>query len=258
MRRARALFASVVLALLPSCGPPPEASTPEAGGEPKGAEASAPEAKATPGAAPSASPGASGAPETGKPGGNADAHVSESMSLARDLVAAYGNRIGYSATKRSFAFSTEHRSGMGLMGSSLDIHFVGDDGRPRDTMSICQTGCKEEFSEFAKELLPKLASRLEQDGYVSLQSIYWPWRRDELEVNRLSMKLKYTNGRLEALREGKPAARLTLLGERSLYAERLLAVFVIPDTKLLATLAPPRADETGVAQDFYFSLWKLP
>jgi hypothetical protein len=176
------------------------------------------------------------------------------MSLARDFLKTGGRRVGYSATKKAFAYPVEHRAERGF---GLDVQFAGDDGRPRDMMRICQIGeCEEHLDEIMKEMLPKLASRLEQDGYVSIRGIGWPQGRDELEVNSLTMKLKYTKGKLESLREGKPAARLTLLGGKRLDAPTLMAVFIIPDTQLLGAFAAPSGDAKGMVQDFY--VFKLP
>lgn len=259
VRRPRALFAAAILALLAGCGgSSPEASSPESAppsegsaegaSEPssKGGDGEAAKAASSEGAA---APQASAAPEAAPEG-----QQSESMNLARDFLKTGGRRIGYSATKKGFAYPVEHRAENGF---GLDVQFVGDDGRPRDAMRICQIGeCEEHLDELAKELLPKLASRLEQDGYVSIRGIGWPQGRDELEVNSLTMKLKYTKGKLEALREGKPAARLTLQGGKRLDAPTLLAVFVIPDSKLLGVLAPPSGDAKGLVQDFY--VFKLP
>jgi hypothetical protein len=70
------------------------------------------------------------------------------------------------------------------------------------------------------------------------------------------MKLKYTKGKIEALREGKPAARLTQAGTKRLDAPTLFAVFVVPDAKLLGVFAPPSGDAKGQVQEFY--LFKLP
>jgi hypothetical protein len=248
----------MILALLAGCGSPPAASDPSTSPETSGATAGTSEPEGKDGASP-AGPEAAVSPEAGKEGGAKaqaapEGEASEAMTLARDFLKTGGRRVGYSATKKAFAYPVEHRAERGF---GLDVQFAGDDGRPRDMMRICQIGeCEEHLDEIMKEMLPKLASRLEQDGYVSVRGIGWPQGRDELEVNSLTMKLKYTKGKLESVREGKPAARLTLLGGKRLDAPTLLAIFVIPDTQLLGVFAAPSGDAKGMVQDFY--VFKLP
>jgi hypothetical protein len=70
------------------------------------------------------------------------------------------------------------------------------------------------------------------------------------------MKLKYTKGKLEGVREGKPAVALKQAGGKRIEATTLLAIFIVPGGKLLGVLAPPGADAKGLVQEFY--VFKLP
>lgn len=254
MLRLAARVAPVIAALLVGCGPKTEAESPP---QPEGS------GEATEKSAEGASDATAGGGEDkpsgdAKPAGDAkaepEAPASEAAALARDFLKTGGRRIGYSASKKAFAYPVERRTETGF---GLDIQFMAADGQPKDSMRVCQIGeCEEHLDELAKELLPKLTSRLEQDEYTSLRGIGWPQGREELEVNSLTMKLKYTKGKIEALREGKPAARLQQAGNKKLDAETLFAVFVVPDSKLLGVFAPPSADAKGLVQDFY--IFKLP
>jgi hypothetical protein len=242
MLRSTTLAALVTLALLPGCGPPAEP-----------AQAPEPTTLSTEPAAGGEAPRAAAEPAASKPEGGGEVAPSESMSLARDFLKSGGRRIGYSASKKMFLYPLETRQKDGF---SLDIAALGEDGEPREATRVCQFGeCDERLDEISKDLLPKLSSRLETEGYVSLRGIGWPSGRDELDVNTLGIKLRYKKGKLEAEREGKPKAALAPVGRR-LDAQELLAVFVVPDSKLLAVLAAPGKDAKGVVQELY--LVKLP
>lgn len=249
MLRSGTLAAALLLALIPGCGPPAEpAASPGAAESAAGSPGAASgEASGEAAAAPKA------APEPGKPEGAGEAAPSEASVLARDLLKTGGRRIGYSASKKGFLYPLETRQKSGF---SLDINALGEDGSPGDATRVCSVGeCEEHLDELTKELLPKLASRLENEGYVSLRGIGWPTGRDELEVSSLGMKLHYKKGRLEGIREGKPPVAFAPVGKR-LDAQEPLAVFLVPDHKLLAVLAAPGGNGKGVVQELY--LVKLP
>jgi hypothetical protein len=248
--------------VLVSCGggSPKEASNPSNAsgeGEPAKTSEAKTEAPADSGGSGSGEAKASGGEEASGGGEKKPAEegsTSDAATLARDFLKTGGRRIGYSASKKGFAYPVEQRQEKGF---GLDIQFMGEDGKPRDAMRVCQIGeCEEHLDEISKELLPKLAKRLEDDGYVAIRGIGWPQGRDELEVSLLGMKLKYTKGKLEALREGKPAARLNVAGGKRLDSPGLLAVFVVPDSKVLAAFGTPADTKGGLVQDFY--VFKLP
>ena len=233
------------LALLVACGAPPPPVAPEP--EPADAAPAAPTAPAPDASEPvaPAEPDKAAAPAPAPA-----AEPTEAEVLARDFLKTGGRRIGYSATKKGFAYPLEQRREDGFR---LDILFTDEQGRKREAMEVCDfSACVERLDEIAKEMLPKLAERLESDGYVGIKGLGWPSGRDELEVNMLGMKLKYTGGRLEGLREGKPHATLGRLGTK---APELLAIFVIPESKLLGVMGKP-ADGKGVVQELY--VVKLP
>lgn len=255
-----AYIAPVLIAFGAGCGPSSEAKPPPQPDSESGSQESSIPVKSSGGTQEAGGGEAGEAKPSGgedtKPSGDAkpEAEASEAATLARDFLKTGGRRIGYSASKKAFAYPMERRSETGF---GLDIQFMGADGQAKDAMRICQIGeCEEHLDELAKELMPKLTARLEQDEYVSIRGIGWPQGRDELEVNSLTMKLKYTKGKIEALREGKPAARLQQAGSKRLDAQTLFAVFVVPDSKLLGVLAPPSGDAKGLVQDFY--IFKLP
>ena len=130
---------------------------------------------------------------------------------------------------------------------------MSEDGNLHDNMRVCQFGeCEEHLDEISKDFLPKLSSRLDGDGYVSIRGIGWPDARDELEVNGLSGKLHYSKGKMELERDGKKAG-LAGIGKR-IEAKSPLAVFVVPDKKIMAVFAQPGGG--GVVQELY--LVKLP
>jgi hypothetical protein len=245
MLRSGTLVFPLVLALLAGCGAPPPPSSPDA----PPAEAPAPGEEAAP-ADPSgeAAPASEAAPAEAAPQGAAP---SEAEALARDFLKSGGRRVGYSASKKSFAYPFEQRREDGFR---LDIVFTDEEGRRKDALEVCDfAACAEKLDEIAKDLLPKLAGRLEGDGYASIRGLGWPSGRDELEVGTLGMKLRYANGRLEALREGKPPASLGPIGAKK---PELLAIFVIPDVKRLGVFAKPSGDAKGVVQEFH--VVKLP
>jgi hypothetical protein len=255
--RLFAYIAPVIAVFVAGCGPSTPADVPES--PPPTGETSGSTEKSADGtgeaAGGEAAPGGDATAAT-KPAGDAkaEAPASEAAGLARDFLKTGGRRIGYSASKKLFAYPVERRSETGF---GLDIQFMNADGSPKDAMRICQIGeCEEHLDELSKELLPKLTARLEADEFTSIRGIGWPQGRDELEVNSLTMKLKYTKGKIEALREGKPAARLTQAGSKKLDAPTLMAVFVVPDSKLLGVFAAPSGDAKGLVQEFY--IFKLP
>jgi hypothetical protein len=178
-------------------------------------------------------------------GGASESDASGSQALARDLIKAGGRFVGWSATKKSFVHPQQRRSGQS---TSLDVVFTDEEGRAKDVMRICQIGeCEEGLTELAKEAMPKLTSRLDGEGFVAVRAIGWPQGRDELDVSALGMKLKLAGGTLQGVREGKPV-RIGAV------KPKLLAVFVVPDAKLLGVVTSP----DGEVWQQTFSVLKVP
>jgi hypothetical protein len=252
MLRPVSLAAALIFTMLASCGPSKEAKSP-AGNESEQAE---PSESSNEGASdakdPEAEAGGEATEAKGESGEAAPAASSSgSADLARDLLKSGGRKIAYSSSK-GFAFPIERRAGDQF---SLDIYFVQEDGHQKDIMRICQPGdCEERLNEIIKTMLPKLASRLESDGYEAIRSIGWPIGRDELEVNSLQMKLHYAKGRFEALREKKPPLALSPVGKR-IDTPVIKAIFVVPGGKLLGVFGGQEGDEKG-GVDFF--IVKLP
>jgi hypothetical protein len=96
--------------------------------------------------------------------------------------------------------------------------------------------------------LPKLAARLEADEYTSVRATGWP-SRDELELPSLGFKLRLDKGKLQAVREGKPAKSLG-----SVKPAKLLAIYLVPDAKLVGLFS----SEDGQEENQVFSALKLP
>ena len=173
--------------------------------------------------------------------------VSETETLARDVVKGGGRRIGFSASKKLFAVPNEKRNETNF---GLDVFFYGDDGANRDPIRVCQMGeCEEHLNEKLDEVLPKIIQKLDEGGFVSVRGIGWPDGRDELEVSSLGMKLKFKGGRLEGLREGKPAVTFQVAGGR-LDVSEIKAIYLPTDSKMMGLFGKP-SRATGSVQAFY-------
>lgn len=239
MKALPTLSACVILASVAACGSPPPAETPDPA---KAAAASEPAAIAT--AAPTAEP-----PATPEPARTPAAEASPHEALARDLVKSGGRRIGWSASKKRFVVPIELRTDGGR---GLDIRYYDDDGNQRENQRVCQPGeCEEKLDELAKDLLPKLASRLQSEGYEAVYAIGWPSGRDEIDLTTLNIKLHYENGKLTVPREKKPAVQLRAAGGKAPKTE-ISALYPVAAAKLLGVFA--KGDKN--AQDFF--VFKLP
>lgn len=257
MNRCRWLVFSAVLVATPGCGsPPPPAAPPQADAPPSsGAEAATPPPDEAAAADPPASSSGGAASDTATASAPPQAGAqSEAETLARDFLKSGGRRIGYSAARKAFAFPYEQRREDGFR---LEVHFVTDDGKKSDTMVICDfPECAEKLDDLAKTLLPKLSERLGSEGYTSIRGLGWPEGRQELEVGSLGMKLRYSKGRLEGLREGKPPLALGSAWGTVPDAPELLAIFLVPDAKRIAAFGKPVKGPKGVVQELY--VFKLP
>ncbi len=219
MDRAAAL-ALLALLSIPACGPATPAQTPEATKESPSAE---PEA--------SASPAPSSTPEASKPAPSPEASPAE--GLARDLFKAGGRRIGWSAKKKRFVVPVDFRTDGGR---GLDLRFYDDEGAQREILRVCQPGeCEERLDELAKELMPKVSSRLDGEGFEGVSSVGWPSGRDEVEVGVLGAKLRQDKGRISIVQEKKTTA-LRPLGGHPAKGE-ITAVYPVPAAKLMGVLA---------------------
>ena len=233
-----AATAGLLLSSLPGCGPPAPAHTPEA-------ESAAPAASSTtPTAEPSAAPAAE-APDKPEPPASS---ASPSESLARDLVKSGGRRIGYSTSKKRFVVPADMRTDGGR---GLDLKFYDDEGAQREILRVCQPGeCEDRLDEIARELIPKLAARLQSEGYEPINAAGWPSGRDELAVGSLGGKLHYEKGRLSLTVDGKKApTSLRTTGGKSPRSDGLQAVYPVPAAKLLGAV---------VEGDKDFYVFKLP
>ncbi len=204
------------------------------------------EVKTEGGAAEAKSDGSTAAPGDTKPKEPAKA-MSETETLARDIVKGGGRRIGFSAAKKLFAVPNEKRNETNF---GLDVFFYGDDGANRDPIRVCQMGeCEENLTEKLDEVLPKIMQKLDEGSYVSVRAIGWPNGGDELEVSSLGMKLKFKGGRLEGHREGKPAVTFQVAGGR-LDISEIKAIYLPTDSKMMGLFGKP-SRATGSVQSFY-------
>jgi hypothetical protein len=105
------------------------------------------------------------------------------------------------------------------------------------------------MNERLDEVLPKIVQKLDEGMYVSVRGIGWPDGRDELEVSSLGMKLKFKSGRLQGLREGKPAVTFQVAGGR-LDISEIKAIYLPTDSKLMGLFGTP-SRSTGTLQVFY-------
>jgi hypothetical protein len=221
---------------------PPESPEPGASASPEASAASS----SDPAPGDSAAPATQASSDPAKAGADSG-HDSEGMALAKDLLKSGGRRIGWSATKKGFVVPQSHRAGDT---ASLDIVFTDDKGDKRDAIRICQPGeCEEHLTAKAQAALPSLAARLDSEGYTSVRAIGWPDGRDELDVSSLHMKLRLTGGKLEGVREGKPAVRLG-----AVKPARLLAIFPVLDAKRMGIFSAEQGDD----QNQVFSVLNLP
>ena len=234
-------LAVCVAFVLVGCGPAAQGPDPATPPTPTSAPESKPdEAAPAPdgSAAPSAAPVADAPPA---------ADEKDAMTLARDLLKSGGRRIGWSSAKKGFVIPQMRRNGQT---ASLDIVFTDDGGHQRDILRICQPGeCEEQLTAKSKEALPKLVERLDSEGYVSVRAIGWPSDRDELDVSSLHMKLKLSHGKLEGVREGKPAAKIGVVKP-----SKLLAIYPVLDAKKMGVFS----SEEGEDQNQTFSVLPLP
>ncbi len=239
------LLASLLLAPLPGCGPAAPAHAPDgdasakSDGKPDGKPDAKPEATSEDSADPAPKADAPTAPSSAS---------SPAESLARDLVKSGGRRIAYSASKKRFIVPVDmHTDG----GRGLDLKFYDDEGAQREIQRVCQPGeCEDRLDEIARELIPKLAARLEKEGFEAVNAAGWPSGRDELPVNALGGKLRYEKGRLSLTVEGKKAATpLRTSGGKTPRSDALQAVYPVPTAKLLGAV---------VEGDREFYVFKLP
>jgi hypothetical protein len=222
-RLALALVAaSFALASLPACGGPVPAQTPEAAAAPaESASAQADMPAATAAAAPDAPGSATGA-------------ASPAETLAHDLLKAGGRRIAFSAGKKRFMVPIEMRTDGGR---GLDLRFYDDEGSEREILRVCQPGeCEERLDELVRDLLPKVAARIDKEGYEAIYAVGWPSGQDEIDVNALGGKLQRAQGRVSLVRE-KKTAPLRALGGKGAKAGAVSAVYPAPGAKLLGAFA---------------------
>lgn len=247
MLRPAACSLFVMLTLLPACGPAPEAASPPAATTAASSTADeAPSAAASADPAPATTTASSAKPDDKTP-------VSDSETLARDLLKSGGRRIGYSESK-GFVYPIEKRTPASF---GLNLYFLSLDGQKKEPLQICQLGeCEEKLDEAIKVELPKLASRLGEGGYSAIRGVGWPAGSDELELAGVGLKLKYAKGTLAAIRKGKPNATLAQVGGKRIDAPAIQAVFIVPGGKLLGAYSAPKGDPSGPAEDFY--VFKMP
>jgi hypothetical protein len=246
MLRTNTCAVSLLLSLLPACGPAPEPATPA-----PATTSAAVLPDEAPSAAASADPVPTASASTAKPDDKMP--VSDSETLARDLLKSGGRRIGYSESK-GFVYPIEKRTPASF---GLNLYFLSLDGQKKEPLQICQLGeCEEKLDEAIKVELPKLASRLGADGYTAIRGVGWPAGSDELELAGVGLKLKYGKGTLAAIRKGKPNATLAQVGGKRIDAPAIQAVFVVPGGKLLGAYSAPKGDPSGPAEDFY--VFKMP
>ncbi len=213
------LAVALLAASISACGPARPPESPEA-------------AKEAPSADPAAS--ASAAPDTAKPppAEAPAAEASPSEALARELLKAGGRRIGWSSSKKRFVLPVDFRADGGR---GLDLRFYDDQGAQREILRVCQPGeCEERLDEIVKEMLPKLAGRLDKEGFEAVTSIGWPSGSDGIQVSALEAKLRWAGGKLTLV--GKKTTPLRPLGGRGPKGD-LEAVYAVPSAKLLAVLA---------------------
>lgn len=219
MPRLTTLAAAVTLASLAACGPATPAQTPEA-------------AKDAPASEPAASASAEPAPAEAKAAPAAEPSPAE--ALARDLVKTGGRRIGWSASKKRFVLPVDFRTDGGR---GLDLRFYDDEGAQREILRICQPGeCEERLDEIVKEMLPKIAGRLEKEGFEAVSSVGWPSGRDEVEVGALGARLRFEKGRISLVQEKKTIALRALGGGKGAKSEAPTALYPVPAAKIMGAL----------------------
>ena len=215
--------AALLLSLLAACGPKEPAQAPETA-----TDAPAASGSATPAA------DAPAAPEAAKPAPAPAAESTPAESLARDLAKSGGRRIGWSASKKRFVLPMDVRTDGGR---GLDLRFFDDEGNQREILRLCQPGeCEERLDEILKDLLPKLASRLDKESFEPVSAIGWPDGRNEIDVSTLNARLHYEKGKLSVVVNEKKKTPLRSSGKAP-RAATLTAIYPVPAAKLIAVLA---------------------
>lgn len=179
------------------------------------------------------------------------ASPSDTADLAGHLAKGSPQAMGYSPTQKAFVFPVQRLvDQVGRNGFVLDVQFVGEDGKSRYTLHVCSLrDCEEQAFDLGKNVRPKLAARLDKEGYMALEGVAWPSRAEEVTISSLGVKLRYANGSLSVVREGKPAVALTPLGGKRLGVAPH-SVFPVPDSPLLAVIAT-LGDEREMYQGLY-------
>jgi hypothetical protein len=198
-----------------SCGPaaPAQAPDPQRESEPAAASAT-----------PSSTPDAPTKPPP-------EAESTPSQTLARELLKSGGRRIAWSSSKKRFLVPVDARF---ENGRGLDLRLYDDEGNQRDIQRVCQPGeCEEQLDEIVKGMIPKLAARLDGEGFEGVSSIGWPDGRDEIDVGTLGAKLRYERGGISIVRDGKATALRS--GARLKAAPTV--VYPVPAAKLLGVIA---------------------
>ncbi len=212
-----------LMALPLGCGPSSPPASPDAPGDAHTSPTATSTADAPPPPTATATADAPKAPPSNEP--------SAVETLARDLLKAGGRRIGYSATKKGFVFPKDARVGAGR---GLDLIYTDEEGHQKDIQRVCQPGeCEEKLDEIVKEITPKLVERLTRDGYEAIFAIGWP-PGDEAEIRSIGLKLKYTKGKLEQIKDKKSVA---LKSSKPLKAASIMALYPTSNGKLLGVIA---------------------
>lgn len=164
--------------------------------------------------------------------------------LARDMIKT-GRKIGWSASKRVFAYGMPWSAGPGR---GMRVDFQAEDGKI-ETHEVCKPGeCEQSMDDDMARELPAIAAKLGAGDFQPVWGNGWAPDQPELELRSAGLKLAFDKGRL-SLVDGKSKKALGSAPGKS----APLAVFVVKDAKVLIVDFSP---DGGASHEF--KLFKLP
>lgn len=161
--------------------------------------------------------------------------------LARDMIKT-GRKIGWSSSKRAFAYGMPWTAGPGR---GFRIEFQTEDGKI-EMHEVCKPGeCEQTLDEDMAREIPNIAAKLGAGDYQAVWGNGWAPGQPELELTSAGLKLSFDKGRL-SLVDGKNKKPLGSAPGKS----APVAVFVVKDAKVLVVDFSPDGGPTHEFRSF--------